>query len=43
MVQLDLVMMDLELEVAIKHHVGGVGWYYLVVRDEGEDEFGAKY
>ena len=28
MVQLDLVIMDLDLEVIIKHHAGGVGWHY---------------
>ena len=38
MVQLDLVMMDLELGVTIKHHIGGVGWNYLVVRVKGEGE-----
>ena len=43
MVQLDLVMMDLELEVAIKHHVGGIGWHYSVVRAEVKGEFGAEY
>ena len=43
MVQLDLVMMDLELEVAIKHRAGGVGCYYSVVRAEGKGEFGAEY
>ena len=43
MVQLDLVMMDLELEVAIKHRARGVGWHYSVVRAEGEGEFGTKY
>ena len=43
MVQLDLVMMDLELEVAIRDHAGGVGWHYSVVRAEGEGEFGVEY
>ena len=43
MVQLDLVMMDLELEVFTKHHAGGVGLHYLVVRAEVKGEFGAEY
>ena len=43
MVQLDLVMMDLELEVIIKHCVGGIGWNYSVVRAEVEGEFGVEY
>ena len=43
MVQLDLVMMDLELEVAIKHHTRGIGWHYSVVKAEVEGEFGAEY
>ena len=41
MVQLDLVMMDLDFEVTIKHRAGSVGWNYSVVRVEGEGEFGA--
>ena len=28
MMKLDLVMMDLELEVAIKHYAGCIGWNY---------------
>ena len=40
MVQLDLGMMDLELEVAIKHHTRGIGWHYSVVRAEVEGKFG---
>ena len=43
MVQLDLVMMDLELEVDIKHCIGGIGWNYSVVKAEGEGEFGAYF
>ena len=43
MVQLDSVMMDLDFKVIIKHRVRGVGWHYLVVRVEGEGEFGAEY
>ena len=34
MVQLDLVMMDLEFEVIIKHRAGGVGWHYSVGRSQ---------
>ena len=43
MVQLDLVMMDLELEVDIKHCIGGIGWNYSVLKAEGEGEFGAYF
>ena len=43
MMKLDLVMMDLELEVAIKHCVGCIGWNYLVARAEVEGEFYAEY
>ena len=43
MVQLDLVMMDLDFEVIIKHRAGGAGWHYSVVRAEGEGEFGTEY
>ena len=43
MVQLYLVMMCLELEVAIKYCVGGVGWHYSVVRAKVEGEFSAYY
>ena len=32
MMKLYLVMMDLELEVAIKHYVGCVRWHYLVAK-----------
>ena len=42
MVQLDLVMMDLELEVIIKHCARGVGWHYSIVRAEVEGEFGVE-
>ena len=41
MVQLDLVMMDLELEVAIKNCAGGIVYHYSIVRTEIEGEFGA--
>ena len=37
--KLDLVMMDLELEVAIKHCTGCVGWHYSVATVEVEGEF----
>ena len=43
MVQLDLVMMDLDFEVIIKHRMGGIGWHYSIVRAEGKGEFGAEY
>ena len=39
MMNLDLVMMDLELEVAIKHHAGCIRWHSLVARAEVEGEF----
>ena len=32
MMELDLVMMDFELELAIKHHVGCIRWHCLVVK-----------
>ena len=32
MMKLDLVMMDLELEVAIKHYAGCIGWHFSVAR-----------
>ena len=41
--KLDLVMMDLELEVAIKHRLGCVRWHYLVPRVEVEGEFCVDY
>ena len=31
MMKLDLVMMDLELEVAVKHHTGCIKWHCAVV------------
>ena len=43
MVRLDSVMMDLDFEVIIKHHIGGVGCNFSIVRAEGEGEFGTKY
>ena len=43
MMKLDLVMMDLELEVAIKSHTGCVGLHYSVVRAEVECELCAEY
>ena len=38
MMKLDLVMMNLELEVAIKHRAGCVRWNYSVARAEIEGE-----
>ena len=43
MMKLDLVMMDLELEVAIKNRVGCIKWNYLVARAEVEGEFYVDY
>ena len=43
MVYLDLVMMDLELEVIIKHRAGGVGCHYSIVKAELEGEFCVEY
>ena len=43
MMNLDLVMMDLELEVAIKHHVGCVKWHHSVAKVEVEGELCAEY
>ena len=37
--KLDLVMMDLELEVAIKHCTGCIGWHYSVATVELGGEF----
>ena len=43
MMKLDLVMMNLELKVAIKHCKGCIGWNYLVSRAKTEGEFGVEY
>ena len=43
MMKLDLVMMDLKLEVAIKHRVVCVKLPYSAARVEVEGEFGAEY
>ena len=43
MMKLDLVMMDLELEVAIKHRIGCIRWNYSVARAEIQGEFYVEY
>ena len=43
MMKLDLVMMDLELEVAIKHRVGCVGWHYSVAKSRDRRCILCKY